>query len=466
MHRLERKPLPRLLYADERGRLFDAPGLAMAGFSGGHPIRLYWDDLIPLPPGSDLYLLPSRPPIGWDEESKTFACLEEFHAVGAFVAPAYTLRATAAYRENPQAPRLPLNAYAPVGFWKGRYFTAAFRVDPDPRQDVEHFDCERIQKNLNHLKALHPANSALRQMEKCALEYGCPAARNFLLGRFEAPMPTSTGCNARCVGCLSLQPANEPPSPMQRLRERIQAQDIETLIGPHLENVPRAIASFGQGCEGEPLTKIALLCDVLQRLRKKTTKGTLNLNSNAGYPQAVEDAAKAGLDSIRVSLNSARKKYYEAYFRPADYTFEDVVESIRRAKQKGLFVSLNYFTFPGFTDQPEELHALLELLKETRPDYIQMRNLNMDPSLYLQVVGRPKSAGFGMDRVLDEVHRAFPGIRFGYFNPPKEWWGKSGSIPPEHRLYSKPNERAKGFPSFHRKLRRRHTSQKKAAVVK
>jgi hypothetical protein len=150
----------------------------------------------------------------------------------------------------------------------------------------------------------------------------------------------------------------------------------------------------------------------------------------------VEELCAAGLDSMRVSLNSARKALYDAYYRPTDYSFDDVKESIRVARRRGVFVSLNYFVFPGVTDQEAEILALLELLADTRPNYIQMRNLNMDPDLYLATVGRPERPGVGVDRVLEMVHARFPSIRFGYFNPPKEGWGKAGTVPPEHRELS------------------------------
>ena len=42
-----------------------------------------------------------------------------------------------------------------------------------------------------------------------------------------------------------------------------------------------------------------------------------------------------GLDSIRISLNSARPDFYRAYYRPRGYDFEDVVASIALARAMG-----------------------------------------------------------------------------------------------------------------------------------
>ena len=53
---------------------------------------------------------------------------------------------------------------------------------------------------------------------------------------------------------------------------------------------------------------------------------------------------------------------------------------------------------------------------------IQWRNLNFDPQRYLQQMRQAAPLGppVGMDRLLQMVGKRFPGLRFGYFNPPKE----------------------------------------------
>jgi len=41
--------------------------------------------------------------------------------------------------------------------------------------------------------------------------------------------------------------------------------------------------------------------------------------------------ARAGLDSVRISLNSPVRETYTAYYRPKGYGFGDVAESVRVA---------------------------------------------------------------------------------------------------------------------------------------
>jgi hypothetical protein len=79
---------------------------------------------------------------------------------------------------------------------------------------------------------------------------------------------------------------------------------------------------------------------------------------------------------------------------------------MRAVKSRGRFLSLNYFVFPGVTDDPAEWAALRRLLRAVRPDLIQWRNLNLDPEWYWDVA-RPLCAGapLGVPAVLARVRR-------------------------------------------------------------
>jgi pyruvate-formate lyase-activating enzyme len=95
-----------------------------------------------------------------------------------------------------------------------------------------------------------------------------------------------------------------------------------------------------------------------------------------------------------------------------------VRQSIAVMKKHGRHVSLNYFILPGFTDDPDEYEAFCALLEACPPDLIQLRNLNMDPEQYLKVVGHaPRKPALGIRRWLALLKKAFPQLKFGYFNP-------------------------------------------------
>ncbi len=420
--------MPSMIYADESGEIFDLPDLCMAGRSGRlfHPVEL--KDLIPLPEGSELFVLPETMPVGWDSDVDEMVVVDQdpsgspkpVRAVAAFVSPAYTQTAsTAFYREEiPERP-LPLFAYSAVGWLDGQFYVAAFRSDPDPRQDFKNFNQKLIRKNtLTRLKQDRD-NRLIQHLGKCSLTYGCPAARNLFMKRWECPLPTSPVCNARCLGCLSLQPEDGPPATQDRITFVPHAEEVAGVAVPHLKKAKRAVASFGQGCEGEPLMQSELLEESIRLIRSRVRRGTVNLNSNASRPDALSRLIDAGLDSMRISMNSVREKYYTSYYRPKGYSYSDVLESWRIMKEAGRYVSLNLFVLPGLTDEMAEIDHLSEIIAQNGLDLIQLRNHNIDPDWYLDSIGYEYSGmRTGVQGMVKILKKRFPKLQFGYFNPP------------------------------------------------
>jgi pyruvate-formate lyase-activating enzyme len=419
--------IPSLVYANQKGEVKNFPEIHMAGRSGNFNFKPAIENLIPLPEGSELFLLPDRLPIGISPENDNPVLLdhdpdapgETIQAVAAFMAPAHTAIHTAAYESirSDLAP-LPLFAYTAVGWHDGNFWVSAFRSDSDCRQDARSFDNEKIKRKTSQKIAKNRKNRLIQHLGKCCLTYGCPAARNYFLGRWEAPLPTSPICNARCIGCISLQPSGCCPATQDRINFVPEVSEISGIAVPHLKQAQQAIVSFGQGCEGEPLMQASILEKAIRSIRSKTECGTININSNASLPAQIKLLAEAGLDSLRVSLNSARESCYTSYYRPVNFSFADVLKSIDAMKQADKFVSLNYFILPGFTDDPDEFTALCKLIDDHQPDLIQLRNLNMDPDWYLDTVKyRPNQAPMGISNWLAELKELFPALRFGYFNP-------------------------------------------------
>ena len=188
---------------------------------------------------------------------------------------------------------------------------------------------------------------------------------------------------------------------------------------PHLQEAENSIVSFGQGCEGDPILQADVICEAVREMRRQTDRGTINFNSNASLPDAIDKLAAAGIESIRVSLNSAQESLYNAYYRPRGYHFADVVESLRRAKSAGLYTMINYLVFPGVSDRPDEIEALAELIDQVGIDMIQMRNLSLDPVLYLSSL-EVTGSGIGMLEMLEKHKERFPKLQYGYFNRTRE----------------------------------------------
>ena len=68
---------PKMLFADEKGIIFDHPYFEMAGASGQVAVRPDLDDLVPLPEMSRLYFHPNCPPYGYDPKEKRIVPVTE-----------------------------------------------------------------------------------------------------------------------------------------------------------------------------------------------------------------------------------------------------------------------------------------------------------------------------------------------------------------------------------------------------
>jgi len=417
------KHSPYILYSDGKGNIFEDITLYATGRSGWDAFPVDPDEWIELPEGGSLYELPGRRGIGIDVETGDMRLCEKGWAVAAFIPPAHTGLYIAAYETAHNAPTLPLFCYTAAGWYNDTFYVPAVRIEQDVRQESAGYDKAKIKSGTAHLLEAYPHNRLVKHlMENCCLTYNCPAARNLSLARWECPVPSSPACNANCIGCISFQPQEETiPSTQDRLTFKPTAEEIVEFTVPHLATAPYPIVSFGQGCEGEPLLMWETIRTAIAEMRKHTNRGSININTNGSKPDAVKALCEAGLNSIRVSTNSARKHIYEAYYRPNNYHFEDIVESLKVVRGYGGWTSINYFVFPGMTDSIEEYEALRTLIKETDLCMIQWRNFNIDPDWYLGKIGVTETGEcMGIKQLQELIHDEFPNVKYGYFNPPME----------------------------------------------
>jgi len=427
---MKRNKAPKLLYADAAGNIYDHPELHMAGMNGPEAVLPEDVELIPLPEGSRIFTVPDTPPIAWDANSNRFVTVDSvregrrrvpIQAVSAFMAPGYVRTLLPACDYSRKKVHLPLWSYTAVG-WdeeKEQFVVAASRVDTNDNWNPCNYDDRKLDPLVRRRLRELPDNRLLEQLARCAVDYHCFAAKNLFFRRWEAPIPTSPACNSRCLGCISLQPSDCCPSNQERITFVPTPEEIAELAVPHLLEAPEPIVSYGQGCEGDPILQADVVAEATRRMKQATSRGTVNFNSNGSMPDRVRMLCDAGMDSMRFSMNSAREEYYNLYYRPVGYAFADVAESLKAAKEKGLFTMINYLVSPGLSDDAGEVEALLRLIEATGVDMIQMRNLSIDPDFYNKRMGL-KEKGIGMYRMMERVKGEFPRIQFGYFNRTKE----------------------------------------------
>jgi wyosine [tRNA(Phe)-imidazoG37] synthetase (radical SAM superfamily) len=415
----------KLLFADPQGKVLEHPKL-LATVRSGEALSGPWEAPIPLPVGAKLVHLPGRVPVGVDPETGELELLREVKvgrrrfaptAVGAVLPPGYT-RTFLPGEVKGEGPLLPQWAYTAAAWSERGAVVWALRTDRRTHWDPKRFSTPDLKGRVTALQKRFPENPVIEQLTKCALVYRCSTSQNSFYLRDEGALPASVACNAQCVGCISEQPEEGPPASHQRISQGPSAQQLAEVGGHHLARATgRVMVSFGQGCEGEPLTRYRVLAESIRLMRSATARGSINLNTNASLPHGLEALLGAGLDAVRVSLNSACADLYAAYYRPVGYGFEQVEASIALARKRGIYVALNLLILPGVTDRAGEVEALIGLVRRHRVDQIQARSLCLDPLSYLEVAGNLGAGGepMGIRAMLAALRRAAPWLSIGNF---------------------------------------------------
>ncbi|MDQ2872175.1 MAG: radical SAM protein [Candidatus Eremiobacteraeota bacterium] len=395
-----------LAYCDSAGRVyFDESREPLA--DGGTIRRVQRDELIRAPAGTVEMILPGRRPM------LSRGAAKRRYAFAAALPAGYTRLLVPAYVKEEGAPTLPLFGYTFACVVDDELYVAAMRTDESDDWQPRYFAEGELETILDERLRLDPGNRVLNQVALCSREYGCFTAQNVFLVRGEAALPVSPKCNARCVGCISeLAPESDVPSPQTRIAFETTSAELARIGIFHLERVPDGIVSFGQGCEGEPLLRGVTIAGAIEQIRAARSNGTININTNGSMTGELRRCIDAGLQAVRISLNSFRHDAYAAYYRPLGYTLENVFDSIRLAAESGLRVSLNLLTHPGVTDDESELAAMNAFLGGVRVSMIQTRTLNIDPEWYFNAVGRPRNP-LGMRHAIAAIRES--GVNVGNF---------------------------------------------------
>ncbi len=410
--------IPHLVYCTPEGEIREEPRLRALAF-GNQPLES--TDLIPLPDGVTLSMMPDRLAVGEKLSGERRVIVRSRGWAAAALLPiGYTRTLLPAYEKVPDTEPLPFFGYSAVAGMNGRLYVAALRTDDPRKWHPRAFNRRVLSGLVREKQAALPANRVVAQHAHCALDYSCPTASNLFFRRWEMAIAVSPGCNARCIGCISKQEEEDLISPQDRLTFIPTVEEILEVAIPHLEEAEDAIVSFGQGCEGEPLLQWRRIEQAIIAMRARTGKGVININTNASNPRWLQRLYDAGLDTIRASTISGHPETYSAYYRPIGYSFEDVKESLKRARDAGVYSSINLLCFPGMIDREREVEALLSFVKETGLRLIQLRNLNIDPEVLLPRMPALESMGkaLGMRTMIEIIKQELPEVEIGNFTRP------------------------------------------------
>src|SRR5450432_2422107 len=188
----------KLLFADERGQVFEHPELLALALDDSAPGRasLPLGRAMRLPAFAQLAVLPGRRPVGLDPQSGKPVELTEMKmgrrtlrplAVGAVLPPGFTRTAIPAYKKSAIAPVLPQWAYTAAA-WDdalGGHVTWALHTDKRGHWDPADHSTPELAALVKARLAREPGNDLLKQLARCALEWRCFTAQNTFYVRDE-----------------------------------------------------------------------------------------------------------------------------------------------------------------------------------------------------------------------------------------------------------------------------------------
>ena len=383
----------RAVIARSGGVLELAPGeLRPLARSGARLVPLGEGDLIPLPDEASIAHLPGRRALAADAEGQPVTIDGGAMAVAAILPVGHLRCLLPASEPESGAPRLPLYGYTAVAEHRGRLMAAAVATDAFAWWRPAEYRRADLPAAVAAARAALPGNRVVEQLAVCALEHNCYTAQNTFHRRYEGALPAAPACNADCLGCISLQP-DPVPTPQPRMGYAPTAEELAELGGYHLGGRHARIVSFGQGCEGEPLTRDGTLAEAVAALRALHPHATIHVNTNGSRPEALRRLIDAGCNSVRISACG------------------------RVMAEAGGQVCLNLLTFPGLTDVAEELAQTAAACRAMGVRQVQWRSLNVDHDWLVRVMPEQPRA-IGMTRALHWMRRELPGLEHGNFTRP------------------------------------------------
>jgi pyruvate-formate lyase-activating enzyme len=413
------------------GSLEVLDGLRPAARSGSQLRAPRPDELVRLPAAATVMHLPGRAALALDADGAAVELGSHVVPVAAVLPVGYLRTLLPASRPLPGAARLPLFGYAALVEQDGEVMAAAMRSDDFAWWAPERYSGDQLPAAVLAARQALPGNRLVNHLATCALEYRCYTAQNTFLRRYEGALPASPACNADCLGCISLQSDGQAPAPQDRMRFAPTAGELAELAGYHLNGEGAAIVSFGQGCEGEPLTRDDVLLEATRRIRAEHPAATIHVNTNGSKPHVLEQLVAAGCNSVRISAISFTDLVFRAYYRPVGYTLADVLACGRVMADAGGQVCLNLLTLPGLTDSPVELERTAAACRDMRVQQVQWRSLNVDHDWLIEVLGSRGvglDEGIGMAAAQQQLRSALPGVEHGNFTRPVLPGSAAGSV--------------------------------------
>src|SRR5436305_5294609 len=148
--------IPYLVYCTLEGEIREEPRLQALAF-GGQPLTIA--DLIPLPDGVTLAMMPDRLAVGRKRHGERQVIGQERGwAVAALLPIGYTRTLLPAYDKVPGTEPLPFFGYSAVAGINGRMYVAAVKTDNPHKWHPRSFPRRKLERLVHEKQAAFPQN--------------------------------------------------------------------------------------------------------------------------------------------------------------------------------------------------------------------------------------------------------------------------------------------------------------------
>src|SRR6266699_3680029 len=153
--------IPYLVYCTPAGEIREEPRLRALAFDN-QPLES--SDLIPLPDGVTLSMMPDRLAIGEKRagESQVIAKSRGW-AAAALLPIGYTRTLLPAYEKVPNTEPLPFFGYSAVAGMNGRLYVAAVKTDDPHKWEPRAFNRVKLERLVREKQASYPKNRIIGQ---------------------------------------------------------------------------------------------------------------------------------------------------------------------------------------------------------------------------------------------------------------------------------------------------------------
>jgi len=403
----------RAIHADRGGRILvtDHPAIA---FDGARMVP--FADALPLPADGSVVAV-EREALASERSGKPRRLGPGRLAAAALLPPGHLRTQLPAYVDATDRPELTPRPYAAVAAdERGELVVAAVQIDRDATYDRAAYAKSEVAARVATELRGRPSDNLVRQLARCAREYGCRGAANAFFARWDCALPVAAAANEHPPDILSLHRDGEA-EPTESAVFHPTADELVRLATEHFAR-GGTMAAFGQACEGEPLLSAREIEEAITRIRAATRDGTIHLETSGSAPGGLRRLASAGLDSIAIRIASAQASNHEALHRPDGYRFPDVRASLRLAAELRLSLAIKVLVLPGLFDREAELAALVSLAAEApEGTALLLRDLHADPLRALELVDR-RSEPVGVAHALERLRQELPHVRIGAFVRP------------------------------------------------